>query len=206
MAIKNLTSLFPLIFLSKHISLYALCRLKWILDIVWPLNQHFNLKNQKNWRTTFFMLRFLIGIICILLHRPKKLTLATTIFGLFSTVGKYFKYYLREAQPQRPILGQFCGGQSYSYGWTSKPRPTKRDATIREAKPQRSQTSEAKPQRSQHNWASNLSSSSVQKFRAGLVQNTSGPDLSRGRTCPNTSRPDLSRGRTCPSTSGPDLS
>ena len=64
-----------MIFLSKHISLYALCRLKWILDIVWPLNQHFNLKNQKNWKTTFFMLRFLIGIICILLQRPKKLTL-----------------------------------------------------------------------------------------------------------------------------------
>ena len=73
--IKNLTSLFPLIFLSKHISLYALGSLKWILDIVWPLNQHFNLKNGRNWRTTFFMLRFLIGIICILLHRPKKLTL-----------------------------------------------------------------------------------------------------------------------------------
>ena len=64
-----------MIFLSKHISSYALGRLKWILDIFWPLNQHFNLKNQRNWRTTFFMLRFLIGIICILLHRPKKLTL-----------------------------------------------------------------------------------------------------------------------------------
>ena len=75
MAIKNLTSLFPLIFLSKHINLYALGRLKWTLDIVWPLNQHFNMKNQRNWRTTFFMLRFLIGIICILLHRLKKLTL-----------------------------------------------------------------------------------------------------------------------------------
>ena len=64
-----------MIFLSKHISLYALGRLKWILDIVSPLNQHFNLKNQRKWGTTFLMLRFLIGIICILLHRPKKLTL-----------------------------------------------------------------------------------------------------------------------------------
>ena len=73
--IKNLTSLFPLIFLSKHISLYALRRLKWILDIIWPLNQYFILKNQRNWRTTFLMLSFLIGIICILLHIPKKLTL-----------------------------------------------------------------------------------------------------------------------------------
>ena len=78
--IKNLTSLFPLIFLSKHISLYVLGRLKWILDIVWPLNQHFNLKNQRNRRTTFFMLRFLIGIICILLHRPKKLTLTNPTY------------------------------------------------------------------------------------------------------------------------------
>ena len=35
---KNLTSLFLLIFLSKHISLYALGRRKWILGIIWPLN------------------------------------------------------------------------------------------------------------------------------------------------------------------------
>ena len=34
-----------------------------------------NLKDQRNWRTTFLMLSFLIGIICILLHRPKKITL-----------------------------------------------------------------------------------------------------------------------------------
>ena len=73
--IKNLTSLFPLIFLSKHISLHALGRLKWVLDIIWPLNQHFNLKNQRNWIKQVLMLSFLIGIICILLHWPKKLTL-----------------------------------------------------------------------------------------------------------------------------------
>ena len=46
---KNVTSLFPLIFLSKHISLYALGSIRWILDIIWPLNQHFKLKNQRNW-------------------------------------------------------------------------------------------------------------------------------------------------------------
>ena len=46
--IKNLTFLFPMIFLSKHISLHALGRLKWVLDIIWPLNQHFKLKNQRN--------------------------------------------------------------------------------------------------------------------------------------------------------------
>ena len=77
--IKNLTSLYPLIFLSKHISLHALGRLKWVLDIIWPLNQHFNLKNQRNWIKQVLMLSFLIGIICILLHRPKKLTLARLI-------------------------------------------------------------------------------------------------------------------------------
>ena len=77
--IKNLTSLFPLIFLSKHISLHALGRLKWVLDIIWPLNQHFNLKNQRNWIKQVLMLSFLIGIICILLHRPKKLTLVLTL-------------------------------------------------------------------------------------------------------------------------------
>jgi hypothetical protein len=73
--IKNLTSLFPLIFLSKHISVYALGRLKWILDIIWPLNQHFNLKNQRNLKKQVWMLSFLIGIICILLHWWKKVTL-----------------------------------------------------------------------------------------------------------------------------------
>ena len=73
--IKNLTSLFPLIFLSQHISLYALHRLQGILDIIWPLNQRFNLKNKRNWIKQVLMLKFWNGLICILLHRPKKLTL-----------------------------------------------------------------------------------------------------------------------------------
>ena len=73
--IKNLTSLFPLIFLSKHISLHALGRLKWILDSIWPLNQHFRLKNQRNLIKQVLVLTFLSGINCILLHWPKKLTL-----------------------------------------------------------------------------------------------------------------------------------
>ena len=73
---KNSTSLFPLIFLSKHISLYALGRLKWILDIIWPWNQHFNLKNQSNWVKQVLMIKFWSGVNCILLHWPKKLTLA----------------------------------------------------------------------------------------------------------------------------------
>ena len=56
--IKNLISLFPLIFLSKHISLYALGRLKWILDIIWILNQHFNLKNLKKLGKTSLNVKF----------------------------------------------------------------------------------------------------------------------------------------------------
>ena len=70
---KNLTSLFPLIFLSKHISVYALGRRKWILDIIWP----FELKNQRNWLKQVWMLKFCDVIICIVVHSPKKLTLNT---------------------------------------------------------------------------------------------------------------------------------
>ena len=77
--IKNLTSLFPLIFLSKHICVYALGRIKWILGIIWPWNQHFNLKNIRNWKKQVWMLTFLIGIIRILLHWWKKLTLERSI-------------------------------------------------------------------------------------------------------------------------------
>ena len=80
---NNLTSLFPLNFLSKHISLYALGRLKWILDIIWPFNQHFNLKNQRNWIKQVLMINFLIGINCILLHWPKKLTLVKEMPRIF---------------------------------------------------------------------------------------------------------------------------
>ena len=83
MAIKNLTSLFPLIYLSKHISLYALGWLQWILDIIWPLNQHFNLKNQRNWIKQVGMLKFLSGINCSLMHWSKKLTLVFDDLGIF---------------------------------------------------------------------------------------------------------------------------
>ena len=51
-AIKANILLFLLIqFATK--GLYALGRLKWILDIIWPLNQHFKLKNQRNWLNKF---------------------------------------------------------------------------------------------------------------------------------------------------------
>ena len=72
--IKNLTSLFPLIFLSKHICVYALGRIKWILGIIWPWNQHFNLKNQRNWKKQVWMWIFLSGVNCILMHCTKKET------------------------------------------------------------------------------------------------------------------------------------
>ena len=81
---KNFTSLFPLIFLSKHISLYALGRLKWILDIIWPLNQHFKLKNQRNWLEQVWMWKFWNVINCILLHWRKKLTLYEIFLHLVS--------------------------------------------------------------------------------------------------------------------------
>ena len=72
-----------MIFLSKHISLYALNRLKWILDIIWPSNQHFNQKNQRNGKNQVWMLNFLSGMInCILLHWRKKLALVSILeFG-----------------------------------------------------------------------------------------------------------------------------
>ena len=73
---KNITSLSSLIFLSKYISLYASGRLKWILDIIWPFNQHCNLKNQRNWIKQVLMMNFLNDISCILLHWQKKTTLA----------------------------------------------------------------------------------------------------------------------------------
>ena len=69
--IKNLTSLFPLIFLSKHICVYALGRIKWILGIIWPWNQHFNLKNQRNWKKTSLNVKYFDWE----LHWWKKLTL-----------------------------------------------------------------------------------------------------------------------------------
>ena len=62
----------------KHISLNAL-RLKWILDIIWPFNQHFNLKNQRNWIKQVLIIKFWSGINCILLHWQKKLTLVIKI-------------------------------------------------------------------------------------------------------------------------------
>ena len=106
--IKNLTSLFPLIFLSKHISLHALGRLKWVLDIIWPLNQHFNLKNQRNWIKQVLMLSFLIGIICILLHWQKKLTLTlsrTVLTQMLPLIQSHCRdYYICCWQHRVPCL------------------------------------------------------------------------------------------------------
>ena len=65
-------------FLSKHISLYALGRLKWILDIIWPLNLNFKLKNQRNWVKQVWMLKFWDVINCIFVHWVKKLTLSSS--------------------------------------------------------------------------------------------------------------------------------
>ena len=92
---KNFTSLFPLIFLSKHISLYALGRIRWILDIIWPLNQHFKLKNQRNWLNQVWMWKFWNVINCILLHWRKKLTLgALTNFATIAITIMQVKTYI----------------------------------------------------------------------------------------------------------------
>ena len=70
----------------------TLGRIKWILDIIWPLNQHFNLKNQRNWIKQVLMLKFLMGIICILLRRPKKLTLVQ--YTIYKSVNDVLSPYL----------------------------------------------------------------------------------------------------------------
>ena len=65
---KNLTSLLPLIFLWKHISLYAIGRIWWILDIIWPLIHNFQLKNQRNWLKHVWMLKSWSVINCFFMH------------------------------------------------------------------------------------------------------------------------------------------
>ena len=67
---KNLTFLL--------ISLYALGRFKWILDIIRPLDRHLKLKDQRNWLKQVWMLKFWSEINCIFVHWTKKLTLAIT--------------------------------------------------------------------------------------------------------------------------------
>ena len=57
---------------------------KWILDIIWPLNQHFKLKNQKNWIKQVLVLKFLSGINCILLHWKKETYFSIQSFFLDS--------------------------------------------------------------------------------------------------------------------------
>ena len=35
-------------FYQNHINLHALNRIMWVLDLIWPSNQHFKLENQRN--------------------------------------------------------------------------------------------------------------------------------------------------------------
>ena len=60
---------------TSVISLYALGRIKRILDIIWPLNQHFKLKNQRNCLKQVWVLKFWSAINCFFMHWTKKLTL-----------------------------------------------------------------------------------------------------------------------------------
>ena len=63
----------------QHISLYALGRPKWILDIFWPLNQHCKLKNQRNWIKQVLTLKFWSVINWIFVQWTKKLTIFTHV-------------------------------------------------------------------------------------------------------------------------------
>ena len=73
-------------FLSKHISLYALGRIRWILNIIWPLNQHFRLKKTKKLAKTSLNVKILE---CDWLH-PCALNEET----YFSNVDVWPKIYL----------------------------------------------------------------------------------------------------------------
>ena len=111
--IKNLTSIFPLIFLSKHISLYALGRFKWILDIIWPLNQQFNLKNQRNWLKQIWTLKFWDIINCIFVHWTKKLTLVSKTLQLLTVTFIHIRIWLMmrdffSTSKNAFIWGQLC--------------------------------------------------------------------------------------------------
>ena len=56
--------------------MHLLGRIWWILDIIWPLNQDFKLKNQRNWLKQVWMLKLWSEINCFFMHWTKKLTLA----------------------------------------------------------------------------------------------------------------------------------
>ena len=66
--------------IKTHQFLCVSGRLKWILYIIWPFNQHFKLKNQRNWLKQVWMLKFWSVINCIFVHWTKKLTLALFCF------------------------------------------------------------------------------------------------------------------------------
>ena len=78
-----------MIFLSKHISLYALDRLKWILDIIWPLNQHFMLKKPKKFAKISLNVKILECDNCIFVHCTKKLT-----FVIMHPLGQDTTYFI----------------------------------------------------------------------------------------------------------------
>ena len=82
------------------------------MTLIWPLNQNFNLKNQRNWIKQVLMLSFLIGIFCILLHRPKKLTLVET---LLTTIMERTSTSLSQSQK---TWGLFLVKDFHKMGWT----------------------------------------------------------------------------------------
>ena len=63
-------------FYQNTISLYALGRIRWSLYIIWPLNWHFMLKNQRNWLKQVWTWKLWSVINCFFIHWMMKLTLA----------------------------------------------------------------------------------------------------------------------------------
>ena len=82
--------------------------------IIWPLNQNFKLKNQRNWLKKVWMLKFWSAINCFFMHWTKKLTLVmmiTTYFSSFfyhdsSNENRYRLFLLRSTHCFASLLKQ----------------------------------------------------------------------------------------------------
>ena len=95
---KNLTSL--------SVCIHYLGRLKWIRDIIWPLNQHFKLKTQRNWLKQVWMLNFWSVINCFFMHWTKKLTLVWDGWSVYSS-WIYFTFITKKMLTAGLIFNDF---------------------------------------------------------------------------------------------------
>ena len=81
-------------------------RLKWILDIIWPLNQHFKLLNQRNWLKQVWMLKFWSVINCFFMNWTKKLTLVWDGWSVYSS-WIYFNFITKKILTAGLIFNDF---------------------------------------------------------------------------------------------------